>query len=70
MMTDKLRHLQELRADSATCIGDYSSVYFWAMCVAINAYIGERARGQTHCVEQLAKALEAEVAAEKQQAAA
>ena len=66
----KLEQLQELRRDQENCIGKDSSVYWWAMCIAINAYIGKRGKGQSHCVEQLAKALEAEVAAEKQQAAA
>ena len=70
MTKTKLERLQELREDPANCIGDYSPVYFWAMCIAINAYIGNAGTDQASCVEGLAKALEAEVAAEKQQAAA
>ena len=66
----KLEQLQELRRDQGNCIGKDSSVYWWAMCIAINAYIGNAGTDQASCVEGLAKALEAEVAAEKQQAAA
>ena len=66
----KLEQLQELRRDQENCIGKDSSVYWWAMCIAINAYIGNAGTDQAPCVEGLAKAIEAEVAAQKQQAAA
>ena len=70
MIDRQLENLQALRRQRANCIGKDSSVYVWAMNIAINAYIGEAGKGQSYCVEQLAKALEAEVAAQKQQAAA
>ena len=66
----KLEKLQELRRDQGTCTGKDSSVYWWAMCIAINAYIGYRGNDQSTCVEGLAKALEAEVEADKERAAA
>jgi len=66
----KLEQLQDLRRDQGNCIGKDSSVYWWAMCIAINAYIGNAGTDQASCVEGLAQALEAEVAAQKQQAAA
>jgi len=70
MIDRQLENLQALRRQRANCIGKDSSVYVWAMCIAINAYIGTRGKDHAPCVEGLAQALQAEVAAQKQQAAA
>ena len=70
MNDQQLEQLQDLRRQPENCIGKISTVYIWAMNIAINAYIGTRGKDQAFCVEGLAKALAAEMDEQKQQDAA